>query len=80
MTSWLIGSGPSDHLSSPVRAKVEWCKSSDLFSCWVKDCESHPWALWVATQGQQVASLGGGYPSAEVQSVDSTAPANREDK
>ena len=37
-----------------------------------------PSALRVATHGQQVASLGGGsYPSAEVQSAYSTAPADR---
>ena len=33
MTSQLIRSGLSDHLSIPVRAKVECCKSHDLFSC-----------------------------------------------
>ena len=38
----------------------------------------HPSALRVATHGQQVASLrGGSYPSAEVQSAYSTAPADK---
>ena len=36
-----------------------------------------PSALRVATHSQQVASLGGGYPSAEVQSAYSKAPADR---
>ena len=37
-----------------------------------------PSALRVATHGQLVATLGGGsYPSAEVQSAYSTAPADR---
>ena len=35
-----------------------------------------PRALRVATHGQQVASLVGSYPSAEVQSAYSTAPGN----
>ena len=54
MTSWLIGLSHSDSPFSPVRAKVECCKSSDLFSCQVKDCSAtriisssimacHPW-------------------------------------
>ena len=37
---------------------------------------SHPQALWVATHGQQVALLWGFYPSAEMQSAYSTAPAD----
>ena len=36
-----------------------------------------PTALWVATNGQQVAPLRGSYPFAELQSAYSTAPANR---
>ena len=36
-----------------------------------------PSALRVAIHGQQVASLGGSYPSAEVQSAYFTAPADR---
>ena len=36
-----------------------------------------PSALRVATHGQQVASLGFFYPSAEVQSAYSTAPADK---
>ena len=39
---------------------------------------SCPIALWVNAHGQQVAPLvGGSYPSAEVQSVYSTAPTDR---
>ena len=40
MTSWLIGSGLSNHQSSPIRAKVKCCKSHDLFGCQVKDCSA----------------------------------------
>ena len=40
MTSRLIGLGLSDHPSSPVRAKVECCKSHDLFGCQIKDCSA----------------------------------------
>ena len=36
-----------------------------------------PSALRISTHGQQVAPLGGSYPSAEVQSAYSTAPADR---
>ena len=39
----------------------------------------HPSVLRVATHGQQVASLGRSYPSAEVQFAYSTTPANRAD-
>ena len=56
MTSRLIRLGLSDHPSTPVRAKVECCKSHDLFSCWVMDCSAtripsssitghHPWSM-----------------------------------
>ena len=40
MTSQLIGLGLSDHPSSLVRAKVECCKSHDLFGCQIKDCSA----------------------------------------
>ena len=38
MASWLIESDLFDRQSSPVRAKVECCKSRDLFGCQIKDC------------------------------------------
>ena len=37
MNSRLIGLGLSDNLSSPVRAKMEYCKSHDHFACRVMD-------------------------------------------
>ena len=40
MTSLLIGLGLSDCPSSSVRAKVEYCKSRDLFDCQVVDCSA----------------------------------------
>ena len=40
MTSRLIGSDLSNQQSSPVRAKVECCKSHNLFSCHVTDCSA----------------------------------------
>ena len=54
MTSQLIRSDLFNHPSSSIRAKVECCKSCDLFNCWVKDGSAtripsssitghHPW-------------------------------------
>ena len=54
MTSQLIKSGLFNCPSSPVRAKVECCKSRDLFGYQIKDCSAtrilflsitgrHPW-------------------------------------
>ena len=70
MTSWLIELGLS---------KVEGCKSRDLFCCQIKNCSAtsipslsimgcHPWPTG--------SLMKGGYSSAEVQSVYSTAPAD----
>ena len=73
MTSRSNGLGFSDHLSSPVKAKVECCKLCDLFGCWVIDCSAtrtlsssitgcHPWPtgslIWCACVG------GSGYSTA----------------
>ena len=78
MTSQLIGSGLSDHPSSPVRTKVECCKSHDLFGCQIKDCSATriPSLSITGRHPRPTGSLMGvgGYPSAEVQSVYSTAP------
>ena len=38
MANWLIRSGPSDRMFSPVRAKVECCRSLDHFGCRVTEC------------------------------------------
>ena len=48
--SHLIGSGLSNHPSSPVKAKMECYKSYDLFA---KPPRSCPSALWVTTHGQK---------------------------
>ena len=80
MTSRLSGSGLSDRPSSTVRAKVVCCKRLDhsIFRpSTAQPPGSRPHASRVATHGQQVASFGGFYPSAEVQSAYSTAPADR---
>ena len=82
MTSRLIGSGLSDHLSSSVRAKVECCKSSDLFSCQVKDCSATR-ILYSSIMGRHPQPTGslifffGGGPFAGMQSAYSIAQANR---
>ena len=71
----------SDHPSDQVRAKVVCCKplTTVTGSMTAQPPGIRPSALRVATHGQQIASLGGGsYPSAEVQSAYSTAPADRE--
>ena len=83
ITSQLIQIGLSKHLSHPVRAKVECCKSCKHLSDQVRDCSAlpglYPQALQFANHYQQVASLGLGesYPSAEAQSAYSTVPADR---
>ena len=69
MTSWLIELSFSNRPFSPVRAKVECCELHKLFSHQSQTAQasgSYPQALWVATHGQQVASLGFFSPSAEV--------------
>ena len=77
MTSRLIRSGLSDRPSNPVRAKVECCKSHDLFGCQIKDCSATRIPSLSIT-GRHPRPTGsfigwGGYPSAEVQSAYSTA-------
>ena len=63
MSSRLIGSGLSDCLSSPVRAKVECCKSCDLFSCRVKDCTATriPSSSIMGCHSRSTGSLVGGW-------------------
>ena len=83
MTSRLIRSG---QIRPPIRANksqsgvLQAIDHSVARSMTAQPPGIRPSALWVTTHGQQVASLVGGksYPSAEVQSVYSTAPANRE--
>ena len=78
-TSWLIGLGLSDCLSSPVRAKVKGCESHDFFSCQVTDYPATRipssnitgWHTWPT--GSLVEGI---YPSAKVQLAYSIAPAN----
>ena len=62
-TSRLIGSGHSDHPSSPIRNEVVYCKSLDNSVIWSKTAQtlrSCPQASRVTTHGQHVTSLGGG--------------------
>ena len=75
----LIGSGLSNRQSSSVRAKVLCCKSHDHSvgrSRTAKLPESPRKVSWVVTPGQQVSTLCESYPSAEMQSMYSTAPAD----
>ena len=68
MTSQLIRLGLSNRLPSPVKAKVECCKSCDLFGCQVKDCLAtripslsimghHPWPTCSCIGGWGVTPL-----------------------
>ena len=82
MTSQLIESGLSNRPYSLVGAKEECCKSHDLFSCQVMDCSATriPSSSVTGHHPQPTGSLvgvGWVYPSAEVQLVYSTAPADR---
>ena len=77
LTSWLIGLGLSNHPSSPVKAKVECCKShGQVSNCTATRIPSssitgcHPWPTGSLVGGRGV------YPSAEVQLAYSTAPAD----
>ena len=45
MTSWLIGLDLSNYVSSPVRAKVNCCKSLDQFSC--RGVRHSKWMPWI---------------------------------
>ena len=81
MTSWLIGSGP---IRPPIRPSkgqsgvLQAIDHSVAGSMTAQPPGICPSTLQVTTHGQQVASLvGGSYPSAEVQSAYSTAPADR---
>ena len=79
MTSWLIGSSLSDCPSEQVRAIVVCCKPWPLSpDQWLLNDQDPTLALYgsspMATGGP---IWGGGDPSAEVQSVYSTDPANR---
>ena len=79
-TSRLIGSGPIRPPVRPSKGQSDVLQAIDhsvTGSMTAQPPGIHPSALRVATHGQQVASLGGSYPSAEVQSVYSTAPADR---
>ena len=84
MTNRLIESDLSNCLSSPVRAKVQCCKTRDLFGCQVKDCSATriP-SLSIMGHHPQPTSLVFFffffffYPSAEVQSAYSSAPADK---
>ena len=73
MTSRLIGSRPPHNRpSSPIWAKGEWCKSSDIFSCWIKDCSATriPSSSITGRHPRPTGSLmAGGVPFVEVQSV-----------
>ena len=64
----MIGLGLSDRSSSLVRAKVECYKSSNLFSCGVKDCSAtripssrntghHPWPTGSLVWRERVTPL-----------------------
>ena len=80
MTSRLIGLGP---IRPPVRPSkgqsgvLQAIDHSVAGSMTAQLPGIRPSALRVATHGQQVAPWGGSYPSAEVQSAYSTAPADR---
>ena len=80
MTNRLIGSGP---IRLPVRQSkgqsgvLQAIDNSVAGSMTAQPPGIRPSALQVATHGQQVASLGKSYPSAEVQSAYSTASADR---
>ena len=81
MTSRLIGSGPVQPPVRPSKGQSGVSQAIDhsvAGSMTAQPPGIRPSALRDATYGQQVASLGGGsYPSAEVQSAYSTAPADR---
>ena len=81
LTSRLTRLGIFDGPSSPVRTKVEYCRSRDQFGCRSQTAQSpgsRPEALKVATHGQRVTSLGeGSYPPEEIETVHSTAPFKR---
>ena len=80
-TSRLIVSGPIRppvRLSKGQRDVLQAIDHSVAGSMTAQQPGIRPSTLRVATHGQQVPSLGGGsYPSAEVQSAYSTAPADR---
>ena len=77
-TSQLNESGLSNHPSDQTRIKVVCRKllTTVTESMTAQPPGFHHSALQVATNGQQVAPLRGSYPSAEMQSVYSTVPAN----
>ena len=80
MTSRLIGSGwiwPTVRPSKGQSDVLQAIDHSVTGSMTAQPPGIRPSTLRVATHGQQVASLGGSYPSAEVQSAYSTAPADR---
>ena len=81
-TSQLIGSGPIWLPVRPSKGQSDVLQATDhsvTRSMTAQPLGFCPSVLRVATHAQQVASLGegGSYPSAEVQSVYSTAPADR---
>ena len=81
MTCRLIGSGPIQPPIRPSKGQSGVLQAIDhsvAGSMTAQPPGICPSALWVTTHGQLVASLGGSYPSAEVQSAYSTAPADRE--
>ena len=80
MTSRLIGLGPIRPPVRPSKGQSDVLQAIDhsvAGSMTAQLLGIRPSALRVATHGQQVASLGEFYPSAEVQSAYSTAPADR---
>ena len=79
-TSRLIGLGPIRPPVRPSKGQSSVLQAIDHSVAGSMTAQlpgSRPSALWVTAHGQQVASLGGSYPSAEVQSAYSTAPADR---
>ena len=62
MTVQLIRSGLSNQPSSPVRTKVECCKSCDFFGCQVMDCSATriPSSSIMGQHPQSTVSLNGG--------------------
>ena len=80
MTSQLIRSGLSNHPSNQVRAKVVFCKTLTTItrSVTAQPPGFHPSTLRITTHIQQVAPLGGSYPTTEAQLVYFTAPTNWE--
>ena len=79
-TCRLIGLGPIRPPVKPSKGQSSVLQAIDhsvAGSMTTQPPGSRPSALWVTAHGQQVALLVGSYPSAEVQSAYSTAPADK---